>query len=350
MHISVLMRYRCRCRHSCPRRRLGWSTCCWGLSSSEVDVSLSRMELPELWLFSSRTWRYINTVESLDKNWIRIFERTLAFWSQWRIHKDPFWGIRGHPQVLTCKLLFYITRRVPGGFDVDLVFFNQSMWLFTWLCALPAVLVLSTRTLNWRNHCETSWNGRQHGVAYGCWSILRIWRMNIQLFRWCENQGSTRVIPVRFGSGHHRLRLGQAKHDLATPAWDLRSWERCHSGAKNSSWRVARGCKGGVLVVLYYSILANGIYLQVSLHFTPHLERIMLRNFPTNPANISSMMGNSAPISYKKDIKTASRNSSPLTVSVSAWRPPWQHFCEARSRTRPWYSIMLAFTKSRCHS
>ena len=53
-------------------------------------------------------------MELFDKNRIRIFEDTLGFLPQLRIHSGYYSKAEGtvHRQVLTCNFLFHITRTV----------------------------------------------------------------------------------------------------------------------------------------------------------------------------------------------------------------------------------------------
>ena len=199
---------------------------------------------------------------------------------------------------------------MTSGFDVDFVFFNQ-------------IHVLSARTWNWRNHCETSWNGRQHGVAYGYWSILRIYDFDrdehpaiLDFDVKTKEAPGYWSIPVRSGhvSGHGRLRLGMMFTSFARvpgQTWFGNARLNLISTSKGSRERSLRNCRRECRKKLIISVWQGGVlgdtpflqtgciskYLQVSpsiskylsilvwppgRDFTPQLEHIMLRNFPRN--------------------------------------------------------------------
>ena len=115
---------------------------------------------------------------------------------------------------------------------------------------------------------------------------------------------------------------------------------------KGGYWEILHSCKQDVSPSIYQYVWPPG-----PPDFTPHLEHIMLRNFPTNPAHISSMMGNSGATSCKKDRLTQFSPIGSFSINLMATVAALLlSQTEAGSTTRPWGSICQDPNFKICHN
>ena len=306
--------------------------------------------------------------------------------------KDPFWGIKAEGTLKFLHVSCYFTS--PAGFKVTqnpiegcdqrfrrrLCIFQSNPcafgkdlklakplrdfmeWKAAWCCiwllnAIDQYFEYTTLTgMNIQHHPAILDFDVKTKEAPGYWSI-----------------------PVRLGhvSGHGRLRLGvhffcspgqtwfgNARLNLISTSKGSRerSLRNCHRECrkklimecgKGGYWEILHSCKQDVSPSIYQYVWPPG-----RPDFTPHLEHIMLRNFPTNPAHISSMMGNSGAISCKKDRLTQFSPIDSFSINLMATVAAlllsqteagsttrlWGSICQDMSRPKLWNMSQCLFT------